>query len=258
MHQRIGCLITVRTGSTRLPRKALLKISGYSTIEHVIDRAKTVQGAGAIVLCTSDDASDTVLEEISARAGILCFRGSMEDKLARWRGAVEEFGLDYFVTVDGDDIFCDPELIEIAIQQVKDNPGIDFLRAPAGLACGAFTYCIKSSALRRVCEIKGSQHTEMMWVYFTETGLFEVAELNVSDPIFFNNNVRLTLDYPEDLEFFEAVFAKMSIQTNTVPLRDIIAMLNRCPEISNINISRQGEFLANQKSKTNLVLLKGN
>jgi spore coat polysaccharide biosynthesis protein SpsF len=253
----IGCFITVRTGSTRLPGKALLPISGRSTIEHVIDRAKAVKGADKVVLCTSDDPSDNVLEEISARAGISCFRGSLEDKLARWLGAVEKFSLNYFVTVDGDDLFCDTELIDMAIKQVREDPAIDFLKAPDGLACGAFTYCIKSSALRRVCEIKDSQQTEMMWVYFTDTGLFNVAELNVTNPVFFNDKIRLTLDYPEDLQFFKAVFEKMNIETNTVPLRDIVTMLNQNPEIPKINISRQDEFLANQKSKIRLVL-KGN
>ncbi len=257
MDQRIACFITVRTGSTRLPGKALLSISGRRTIEHVIDRVKRVKAADSIVLCTSDDPSDDVLEQVADRAGILCFRGSMEDKLVRWLGAVDKFTPDYFVTIDGDDLFCDPELIDTAIKQVKDDPVIDFLKAPEGLACGAFTYCIKSAALRRACEIKGSQQTEMMWVYFTETGLFRVADLNVTDPVFFNDRIRLTLDYPEDLDFFRAVFDKMRITANTVPLRKIISMLNVNTDISGINISRQDEFLANQRLKTSLVL-KGN
>lgn len=254
LDRHIACFITVRSESSRLPGKALLPISGRSTIEHLIDRIKTVKRAGSIVLCTSDHASDDALAAIASREGILCFRGSMEDKLVRWLGAVNEFGVDSFVTVDGDDLFCDPELIDLAIQQVTDDPAIDFLKAPAGIACGAFTYCINSAALKRVCAIKDSQDTEMMWVYFTETGLFRVAELNIQDPVFLNDRVRLTLDYADDLEFFKTVFAKMAMTRNTVPLREILAVLDRDPSISEINIGRQKEFLANQKAKTHLML----
>ena len=46
--------ITVRTGSTRLPQKALLKIHDHSTIEHLIKRVKRSKLADIIVLCTTN------------------------------------------------------------------------------------------------------------------------------------------------------------------------------------------------------------
>ena len=42
-------LITVRTGSTRLPQKALLEINGKSTIVHLIDRLKQSKLANDII-----------------------------------------------------------------------------------------------------------------------------------------------------------------------------------------------------------------
>ena len=52
--------ITVRTGSTRLPQKALLKIHDHSTIEHLIKRVKRSKLADIIVLCTTNLPEDSI------------------------------------------------------------------------------------------------------------------------------------------------------------------------------------------------------
>ena len=90
---------------------------------------------------------------LQPKNGAKVFRGSLEDKLDRWYGAVQHFGLDAFVTMDGDDLFCDPSLMTEGAKQLEAG-GYDFLKAPADLACGAFTYAIKASALAKVCSIK--------------------------------------------------------------------------------------------------------
>ena len=60
-------LITVRTGSTRLPNKAILEIEGKSTIEHLISRVKHSKLADKIILCTTELEEDNVLCEIAKR-----------------------------------------------------------------------------------------------------------------------------------------------------------------------------------------------
>ena len=245
--------ITARTDSSRLPQKMLLPIRGRRVIEHVIDRAKMIRGLEGIVLCTSDRTEDDVLEEVAQKEGILCFRGSLEDKLERWHGAAGKFGAEYILTIDADDLFFAPELCELAIAQAKkDKP--DFIQGAKTLACGAFTYCFSAAALAKVCEIKDSTNTEMMWVYFADTGLFKVAELKVDDPAYHLDGVRMTLDYPEDLAFFERMFAELGTTRNTMPTRDILDLLRKKPEINDINYFRQAEFLDNQRKKTTLKL----
>lgn len=245
--------ITVRSDSSRLPNKALMEILGKTTIELVISRAKKVKNVDEIVLCTTIRHIDDRIVEIAKRCGIKYFRGSLEDKLDRWLGAVNKFGIDFFVTMDGDDLLCDPGLIDLSINQIE-NTNCDFIRAPKGLICGAFTYCIKAKALEKVCNIKDTSDTEMMWVYFEDTGLFNVCDLDIKDTIFFNNNIRLTLDYPEDFEFFKKIFESLNCINNDVPLKEIITFLMKNPAIININSFRQQDFLDNQKRKTKLMV----
>ncbi len=245
--------ITVRTGSTRLPNKWDLKIGGRRMIEHIIDRTKLIKGMDKIILCTSTDPGDDILEKIAKDNSVDCFRGSLEDKLDRWKGAAEKFSVDYIVTVDGDDPFFGTELIEAAITQMKNEP-CDFIAVPEGLVCGGAEFCFSVSALKKVCEIKDTSDTEMMWVYFTKTGLFRVRDLKVEDKIYFNDYTRLTLDYIEDFNFFQRVFEEFNADKNDIPLRSILELVARKPEIAKINYFRQQEFLDNQKKKTKLVL----
>jgi len=245
--------ITVRTDSSRLPNKALLEIFGKPIIELIIKRAKQAKGFDKIVLCTTEREVDNRIVEIAKENNIECFRGSLEDKLLRWLGAAKQYNLDYFVTMDGDDLFCDPELMELGARQMEE--GIyDFIKSPFGLACGAFTYAIRTSALEKVCKIKDTNDTEMMWVYFEDTGLFRVGELNVLDSIYYNDNVRMTLDYQEDFDFFKRVFTAFNCINNEIPLRELMRFFLKNPEITSINLSRQKDFIDNQKRKTKLLI----
>ena len=246
MHK--GILITVRTGSTRLPKKALIEINGKTAIEHLIDRVKQSQLADFVVLCTTTLPEDDVLCEIAEKNCIKYHRGSIEDKLDRWLGACQEFDIDFFVTADGDDLFCEHELIDLAFKQYETS-GAEFITAP-GIICGAFTYGIKQSALEKVCEIKDTKNTEMHWVYFEDTGLFNVQDLQNIPPEYKRNDIRMTLDYEDDLKFFTNIIEHFHKQK--FGLSEIIYYININKEVAEMNLYLEKQWSANQKEKTNL------
>ena len=62
--------ISVRTGSTRLPNKSILKIKDKYTIEYVIDSVKKSKYADEIVLCTTKRINDTMLCDIAEKNNI--------------------------------------------------------------------------------------------------------------------------------------------------------------------------------------------
>ncbi len=247
--------ITVRMDSSRLPNKTMKKILGKPVLEHVINRAKRATKFDGIVVCTTARELDDGIAELAQACGVEVYRGSLEDKLERWNGAATEYGVDYIVTFDGDDLFCDPYLLDKGAEQIAEGKH-DFIEIPPGLICGAFTYAFTSKALKKVCEIKATDETEMMWTYFKDTGLFKTGYLANIEDIYFSDEYRLTLDYPEDFTFFAEVFEHFNCVDNDVPLREIVAYLKEHPEISGINIGRQKEFLENQKRRTKLILKK--
>jgi spore coat polysaccharide biosynthesis protein SpsF len=250
--KKSAIFITVRTDSSRLPKKALREIGGKTTIEWVIERVARSKKKDLVVLCTTDRTIDDGLCNIANKSGILFHRGNTEDKLERWRGACDEYSVDYFVTADGDDLFCEPELIDSAISQFLLDESVDFIKAD-GVAPGAFTYGIKAEALRRVCELKDTSDTEMMWVYFTDTGLFNVQQLHNVNPLYYRDDVRMTLDYEEDFDFFKTIiehFARNS--NNEFSLMDVLSLIDDRPDIKDINFFRNVDWKDNQVKHTRL------
>ena len=245
-------LITVRTGSTRLPNKAILEIEGKSTIEHLISRVKHSKLADKIILCTTELEEDNVLCEIAKRNNIECYRGSVKDKLDRWLGACNRFNIDFFVTADGDDLFCEPELIDLAFEQRKISQE-DFIKSENTI-CGAFTYGISREALATVCSVKDSEDTEMMWTYFEDTGLVDISLLkNVPDE-YIRNDIRMTLDYSDDFVFFDTVIKHFG--NEYFSLRDIVKYIDKNPEVAKINLYLEDEWKKNQNKNTTLELKK--
>lgn len=248
-----GIFITVRSDSSRLPNKTYKEICGAKVLEMIIKRAKLSKLADCIVVCTTKRSIDDEVVNIAKNMNVEYFRGSLDDKLARWMGAVEKFELDSFATFDGDDLLCAPELIDLGLEQLAKEDS-DFLEAPDNLAVGAFTYCIKSDALKKVCEMKNTEDTEMMWTYFKDTGKFKCGVLDIQDDIYFMPEARLTLDYQEDFDFFNNIFTHFDNKNNDVALKDVLNYLKKNPDVIKINEFRAKEWKQNQINKTKLVL----
>lgn len=249
---KTAIFITIRKDSSRLPNKAVRSLLDQPIMQLVVKRAKLAKKFDDVIVCTTTRKIDDEIEELALQNGAKVYRGSLNDKLDRWNNAAKKYDVDYIVTFDGDDLFCDPELLDIGAMQIQSGK-CDFIEAPQGLICGAFTYAFTAKALDEVCSIKGSDDTEMMWTYFKDTGRFKCGVLENVDNIFIKN-YRMTLDYPEDYEFFERIFDHFQCFENDIPLRQIINYLVENPDIPQINLFRQKEFLENQKRKTKLVL----
>jgi spore coat polysaccharide biosynthesis protein SpsF (cytidylyltransferase family) len=153
--------------------------------------------------------------------------------------------------MDGDDPLCVPELIDTSFKQIISE-NADFIESTEVIT-GLFTYTIKSSALKKVCEIKDSSKTEMMWTYFKDTGLFKMQQLKDIPVKLIRDDIRLTLDYPEDLVLFKTIFRKIAGEEN-IDIYQVIDLLSKNEEIKEINFHRQNDFLENQRANTVLKL----
>ena len=241
--------ITVRTSSKRLPGKCLLLIDKLYNIVRVIYNARKATKADLIVVCTTDLSEDDELHSVAGWCKHPVYRGSSEDKLDRWLKAAEQHNVDFFVTIDADDLLAPAELVDLAFKQYERTQA-DFIESK-DVVWGCFGCGIKVEALRKVCEIKNTSDTEMIGPYFKETGLFKCEYLENIPEVYKRPDLRMTLDYPEDLEFFTEIIGTNGSEFS---MRDAIKYIDAHPEVVQINQSLQTKFLANQKEKTKLIL----
>lgn len=231
---KAGILITARLKSSRLPKKVIRQIMGKPMIVHMIDRLKLSKKPEMIVLNTSTNPQDDLLESIARREKIRCFRGHEKDVLLRIYDAAKFYSLDTVISCTADNPFVDPEyidkLLDYHISQNNDYTNIK------GLPLGVFTYAINTAAIERVFKIKDATDTEVWGPYFTETGLFKTGCLEVDDSFLYRPQLRLTVDYQEDFDLVTKIFEGLYDKNSVFSLREILQYLDNHPDLLRINM----------------------
>jgi len=229
----IGIILCARTRSSRLPMKALAPISGKPMIAHIIERLKLARVPRKIVLATTEHESDNALADIAVRYDIPCFRGSESDLLDRLWRAAETHDIDVVVNASGDNPLIEPEYVDNAVK-FHLRSGADYTSC-TDLPIGAYVYVVNRGALEKVCRLKETDDVEIWGVYFTESGIFRCERMRVRDPYVCRSDIRLTVDTPEDLELIRRIYGELYKPDHTVKLREVIELLDRNPELAEIN-----------------------
>jgi spore coat polysaccharide biosynthesis protein SpsF len=229
---KVGYLITARLKSTRLPRKILLDIGGQPFLGQMIQRLRKASSIDEIVICTSTNPQDDPLEDLAGAAGVMCFRGDEEDVIRRLSDACAAHELDYALNITADCPLVDPGYADRIVEEFKRTDA-DLIRS-FGLPHGAFSYGLKPAALEQVVKIKDDVRTEVWGRYFTDTDLFDVHDLPI-DSAHRWPELRMTLDYPEDYDFFKALWAGLATPAQDATLDEILDYLRNHPEIIDIN-----------------------
>lgn len=254
LNGNIPVFITARIGSTRLPGKHLLPICGKPVIEHMITRVKHAHYPKLFVLCTTVLPEDDVFEEIAYRCNIEIFRGHPTDILQRWLDTADHFKADYFISAEADDVFCDPKYIDVIARELEIDE-YDYITCK-GLPFGVTPTGIKVSALRKICAIKDDDDTQGQERFFTKTGLFNVKNIQVEDSELKQPDIRMTLDYLEDYDFFRTIFEHLYTPGGFFALEEILQLLKSHTDIARINEKMQEKYMQRYDSLYGAVKLK--
>ena len=230
---KVGVVVVARLNSKRLPNKALKKITGEESLSLLIKRIKKCKKVDEIILSTSTNKTDQKLRKIAKKCKIKFFRGDLENVSNRFFETAKKFKLDHIVRVTGDDILRDEIMIDKAItNHLKNSCDVTITtNMPYGTQTEIFTFeCIKT-IMENAIELKNTEYLE--WFLQNDRN-FSVNYLESKYK--FKNNLRLTLDYPEDLKLFEKIFSHFKkIKKINFSLQDVLNFLQLNPEISKIN-----------------------
>ena len=249
---KTGFLITARLKSTRLPLKLLQLVENRPIFSHMLDRLKLAQRVDEIIVCTSTNPQDDPLIELAEAEGVSSFRGDEDDVVKRLSDAATAFDLDYILSITADCPFSDPGYADRIVAAYLET-NADLIRALT-LPHGAFSYGVKPDAFRKIVEIKDQTNTEVWGRYFTDTDLFDVYDLPIENELHRQPGLRMTLDYPADLEFFRAVFAQLYRDGEVFTLDEILRLLRDHPEIVAINKDCAAPFQKRWLSQSSIKL----
>lgn len=236
--------LTVRASSRRLPNKCFKPFGNSSVIEYVIERALFFNFNP--IICTTCNRHDDKIIEIAQNMGVRFFRGSEKNKLLRWSECAKAFDIEFFHTIDCDDLYFDKSQIIRSFGHLVQNEldcVLPSLASENGL--GTEGYSFKSSFLATlVKDMDSNIDTEMVLPFitaFAETSINPIESLVDEIP-----EIRLTLDYAEDYEFLKRIKSSLGDHPTTF---EIINLITEQPELTKINWFRNDSWKSNQKDK---------
>ena len=251
---KIGALVPVRLGSERLPGKALLPIGDRPVIVHLLERvfASRHLTPDRVVVCTTRESSDDPLVDVVERTGARVFRGSRDNILERFAEAVEAFGFDAVLEADGDDPCVDPGYMDRCLEALLADESLGMVTV-RGLPLGLSSNAIRAEALAVVrAHCLTEQNDTGFMYYFTRTGLCRHAVLSPVSEEHRHETARLTLDYPEDLEFLRALFRELSVPGRVFGVEEIVALLRRRPDLLALNAGLNERFWERTRERAKL------
>lgn len=229
---RGGIGVIARLGSTRLLDKHLIPINGVPIIQYLIERIKTQfnlelsSGEIEISLLTGGNTKNKRLADVFYNNGLKAFFGSDDNIPLRMLQAMESYGWDYIISIDGDDILCSTE--GMAQVQSSIRSGGNYIIS-IGLPFGMNSMGLSYSFLKNALKLVDSSKLETGWGWIFNKTKMDTIDLSFEFP---PDCLRFTLDYKEDLEFFKAVINRIT-NINLISDKDLVDLvlkenLHRC------------------------------
>jgi len=213
------------------------ELAGRPVLDHVLTRCASIGGADIVVCAMPDQAESDVLEAIALKTGAVAFRGSETDVLSRYIGAARSVGAKVLMRVTSDCPLIDPDICD-AVLALRKRKNVDYAANnmpatfPHGLDCEAMTIDALLEAHETAHESYDREHVTP---WLRRATHIRRANLSSQDATLAHH--RWTLDYPEDLAFFRAVFSALP-KNGAAHMADVLALLHRQPSLAQINAMR--------------------
>jgi len=238
MRPRIIASIEARMGSSRFPGKVLTDICGAPALTRLLRRLERSKRLDGIILATSTNAADNVLEEWALSMNVACFRGSEEDVLKRVIEAQQKMQSDIVVEVTGDCVLLDPKVIDLGINTFFENDCDVVTNTckpsfPMGIDVQVYPLRKLEEVARTVFDPTVREHVSSYFYRHPEK--YRLIHL-IAPPHLRASNYRFQLDYPEDKEFITEVYRRLGPKYgDSFGVEEIMALIEREPALLEIN-----------------------
>jgi spore coat polysaccharide biosynthesis protein SpsF len=235
LSNRVVGIIQARVGSTRLPKKIFAEISGKPLLYHVLKRARKSRKIHDVVVATTRNPQDDVVEDWCLAENVSIFRGDEEDVLRRFYEAAVSYNADTVVRITADDPFKDPVIIDQVIDMYFRD-GLDFScnnnppSFPEGLDVEVFSMDALTEANINASSSFEREHVTQY--FYRHPKKYLLGNYAYKENI---SQLRWTIDTEEDLKMVRAVYNGLYSSKKIFLMEDILEFLLKNRKISIIN-----------------------
>lgn len=230
----IGSIIACRLKSSRLAKKAILKIGELSSVEFCIKNSLSLKNVNHTVLATSTVEEDAELENYTYSGNVLFHKGHPLDVIQRYIDVIDKYKMDVVIRITADMPYISNEIVEIMLKSHFET-GADFTRA-INATIGTGVEIINAEALKRVkAFFPAADYSEYMTYYFTNNPeFFRINDVKLPDDLV--RDYRLTLDYNEDLILFNKIQEHLDKNNLNSTIKNVYSFLDANPDLTKINV----------------------
>lgn len=226
---RVVALVQARLGSTRLPGKVMRPVLGRPLIAYQLERIAQARSIDQWVVATTVEARDDPLVSFCQQQGFLCFRGSEDDVLKRFKEASDAFPSEVIVRLTGDCPLIDPAYIDRTVQAfLAAYPIYDYLSntQPRVIPRGLDVEVFSRQALLKADQLAllPAEREHVTLTFYRHPELYQLGELAETPR---DLDLRLTVDTPEDFELIQRILEALYPLNSTFSLDDISRLLQR-------------------------------
>jgi spore coat polysaccharide biosynthesis protein SpsF len=245
MAENTVIVVQARMSSSRLPGKVMLPMLGKSLLYRMVERLKMTAHQTMIVIATSEEPSDDVIEQEALHIGVPCFRGSLTNLLDRHYQAAKKYNADTVLKIPSDCPLIDPRIIDQALDYYFANRGsFDFVSDlhPATFPDGNDVEIMTMACLEKTWgEAQKPLELEHTTPYIWENPeKFRMGNVLWDTELDYSMSHRFTIDYEADYLFIKRVFEELYPAKPDFTCGDIIGLLEQRPEIYEINAHYAG------------------
>lgn len=243
---KIVAVVQARTGSSRLPKKILLRALDRPLLALMLDRVRAARHLDDIVVATTSLAVDEPIRDLARQLDVACVSGHPLDLLDRHLQAAQATEADAVVKIPSDCPLIDPRVIDEVVGVYRRDAGrYDFVSNlhpatwPDGNDVEVVSRRVLEEAHREAQRGYEREHTTpFVW---DRPERYRLCNVTWKTGLDLSASHRLTLDYLEDFQLIGRVFEALQ-QPGRPPfsVEDIVAYLDANPDVAALNAAHRG------------------
>jgi perosamine synthetase len=236
MEKRAVAIIQARMASTRLPGKILLPMMDKTMLEQIIRRVRSAGRIDSVVVATTDNRLDDIVEKLCRDKGVECFRADEENVLERFYLCARQYQAEIIVRITADDPLKDPEIIAKALELFEAGD-YDYVSNtleptyPEGLDIEVFSrHALEKAYLE--AGLKSEKEHVTPYIY-KNPDRFKLLNFKNDTDL---SKLRWTVDSPEDYLFVQSVYEELYGKPNEIfRMEEVCELLRKKPYLQEMN-----------------------
>ncbi len=233
-------IVQARMGSTRLPGKVLADLAGAPMLQRQLERVNRAHTLDTVVVATSINEIDDPIAQLCEQLNVACYRGDLNDVLARFVGVIDEFNPEVVVRITADCPLISPAVIDSVVNTFFESAGDYTICDYASNTLeptfpdGVDVEVVRASALRELARVSTDPHERehVTLGIYRRPEQFVLRNFTGDSDL---SDLRWTVDSTEDLEFVRWVYTELFDTNPEFDIAEIMELLEGNIEKSRTN-----------------------